>query len=165
MGETTGRFEGRIRIPGSSSGRNGSNLTRPAAAKGPGTARSTRRHSFRLLTGSGMKRPSARLLRGAHLAEAGIPEGKLWAIIVAQSEEAQDEGAFSDEAGVKEWLATNEAEIMQEAAPPAESRGGGREEECPGHRERLAGRIGLTSLPGLIRAAGCFQPGGPWGPG
>lgn len=51
-----------------------------------------------------------------------MPEGKLWAIIVAQSEEAQDEGAFSDEASVKEWLPTNEGQIMQETTPPAESR-------------------------------------------
>jgi tRNA nucleotidyltransferase (CCA-adding enzyme) len=49
-----------------------------------------------LLTGSGTKQPiSKTLLTGPHLAEAGIPKGKLWAIIVAQSEEAQDEGAFS----------------------------------------------------------------------
>lgn len=58
---------------------------------------------------------SKTLLKGPHLAEAGIPRGKLWAVIVAQSEEAQDDGAFSDEAGVKEWLATNEAAILKEA--------------------------------------------------
>ena len=58
---------------------------------------------------------SKTLLRGPHLAEAGVPKGKLWAIIVAQSEEAQDDGVFSDEAGARNWLATNEDAIMTEA--------------------------------------------------
>ncbi|HEX9089587.1 MAG TPA: HD domain-containing protein [Arthrobacter sp.] len=58
---------------------------------------------------------SKTLLKGPHLAEAGIPRGKLWAIIVSQSEEAQDDGAFSDEAGAQAWLSANEAEIMAEA--------------------------------------------------
>lgn len=58
---------------------------------------------------------SKTLLKGPHLAEAGIPHGKLWAFIVAQSEEAQDDGAFSDEAGAKEWLATNGDAILTEA--------------------------------------------------
>ena len=58
---------------------------------------------------------SKTLLRGPHLAEAGVPKGKLWAIIVAQSEEAQDDGAFNDEAGAREWLAANEVEILTEA--------------------------------------------------
>jgi tRNA nucleotidyltransferase (CCA-adding enzyme) len=58
---------------------------------------------------------SKTLLKGPHLAEAGVPKGKLWSIIVAQSEEAQDDGAFSDEAGAREWLAANEAKIMKEA--------------------------------------------------
>jgi tRNA nucleotidyltransferase (CCA-adding enzyme) len=61
------------------------------------------------------KAVSTTLLKGPHLAEAGIPQGKLWAFIVAQSEEAQDDGAFSDEEGVKEWLRTNEADILKEA--------------------------------------------------
>ncbi|GIU57484.1 hypothetical protein [Arthrobacter sp. NicSoilC12] len=47
-------------------------------------------------------------------AAAGIPRGKLWPAIVAQSEEAQDDGLFDDEAGVKEWLATNYDDIMKE---------------------------------------------------
>ncbi|TQJ66560.1 tRNA nucleotidyltransferase (CCA-adding enzyme) [Arthrobacter sp. SLBN-100] len=55
------------------------------------------------------------LLKGGHLADAGIPEGKLWAIIVAQSEEAQDDGVFSDEDGARAWLAANEEAIMTEA--------------------------------------------------
>ncbi|WP_354214902.1 HD domain-containing protein [Arthrobacter sp. UYCo732] len=58
---------------------------------------------------------SKTLLKGPHLADAGIPKGKLWAIIVSQSEEAQDDGAFSDEAGAREWLASNEEAIMTEA--------------------------------------------------
>ena len=58
---------------------------------------------------------SKTLLRGPHLAEAGVPKGKLWAIIVAQSEEAQDDGVFNDEAGARNWLAANEVEIMTEA--------------------------------------------------
>lgn len=58
---------------------------------------------------------SKTLLKGPHLAEAGIPQGKLWAIIVAQSEEAQDDGVFGDEAGAKEWLATNQDDILKEA--------------------------------------------------
>ena len=58
---------------------------------------------------------SKTLLKGHHLAEAGVPKGQLWAIIVAQSEEAQDDGSFSDEAGAREWLAVNEEAIMTEA--------------------------------------------------
>lgn len=58
---------------------------------------------------------SKTLLKGPHLAEAGVPKGKLWAIIVTQSEEAQDDGAFSDEAGARDWLASNEDAIMTEA--------------------------------------------------
>ncbi|GAA4034695.1 hypothetical protein GCM10023063_18570 [Arthrobacter methylotrophus] len=58
---------------------------------------------------------STTLLKGPHLAEAGIPQGKLWGIIVTQSQEAQDDGVFDDEAGVKEWLAANQTEILKEA--------------------------------------------------
>lgn len=58
---------------------------------------------------------SKTLLKGHHLAEAGIQQRKLWAIIVDQSEQAQDDGAFADEAGAQAWLATNEEVIMTEA--------------------------------------------------
>jgi tRNA nucleotidyltransferase (CCA-adding enzyme) len=51
--------------------------------------------------------------RAGH-AEAGIPRGPMWAFIVAQSEEAQDDGAFTDEEGAREWLATNHDAIMKE---------------------------------------------------
>lgn len=59
---------------------------------------------------------STTMLKGPHLAEAGIPRGPMWAFIVAQSEEAQDDGAFSDEDGAKAWLATNRDAIMTETA-------------------------------------------------
>ncbi|MBG0738980.1 metal-dependent phosphohydrolase [Paeniglutamicibacter antarcticus] len=55
------------------------------------------------------------LLKGQHLADAGVPKGKLWAVIVAQSQEAQDEGAFNDEAGARAWLTANEETILGEA--------------------------------------------------
>lgn len=58
---------------------------------------------------------SKTLLKGHHLAEAGVQNRKMWAIIVSQSEEAQDDGAFSDEAGARDWLAANEEVIMTEA--------------------------------------------------
>jgi tRNA nucleotidyltransferase (CCA-adding enzyme) len=58
---------------------------------------------------------SKTLLKGHHLAEAGIQNRKLWAIIVNQSEEAQDDGAFEDEAGAQAWLTANGVEIMTEA--------------------------------------------------
>jgi tRNA nucleotidyltransferase (CCA-adding enzyme) len=56
------------------------------------------------------------MLKGQHIAEAGVPRGPMWAIIVAQSEEAQDEGAFTDEDGAREWLAANRDPIMKETA-------------------------------------------------
>lgn len=54
------------------------------------------------------------MLKGQHLAEAGIPRGPMWAIIVTQSEEAQDDGAFADEEGAREWFAANRDAIMKE---------------------------------------------------
>lgn len=54
------------------------------------------------------------MLKGQHLAEAGVPRGPMWAIIVAQSEEAQDDGAFADEDGARAWLAANHDVIMKE---------------------------------------------------
>ena len=58
---------------------------------------------------------SETLLKGPHLAEAGVEHGRLWGIIIAQSQEAQDDGLFSDESGVKAWLSTNRTEILEEA--------------------------------------------------
>ncbi|MFF2244283.1 CCA tRNA nucleotidyltransferase [Arthrobacter sp. NPDC058130] len=55
------------------------------------------------------------LLKGPHLADAGVPRGRLWVHIVAMSTEAQDDGAFSDEAGVKAWLAANQKTLVAEA--------------------------------------------------
>jgi tRNA nucleotidyltransferase (CCA-adding enzyme) len=55
------------------------------------------------------------LLKGQHLADAGIPRGKLWAHIVAISTEAQDDGAFTDEAGAGDWLAANGDSVLAEA--------------------------------------------------
>lgn len=58
---------------------------------------------------------STTLLKGPHLAEAGIPRGPLWAYIVSMSEDAQDDGEFSDEAGVKAWLAANRTKLVATA--------------------------------------------------
>lgn len=58
---------------------------------------------------------STTLLKGHHLAEAGVQNRKMWAIIVSQSEEAQDDGAFNDDAGARAWLAANEEQILTEA--------------------------------------------------
>ncbi|WP_422758941.1 CCA tRNA nucleotidyltransferase [Paenarthrobacter sp. C1] len=55
------------------------------------------------------------MLKGHHLADAGVPKGKLWAVIVGLSEEAQDDGAFSDEDGARDWLAANEEAVIKEA--------------------------------------------------
>jgi tRNA nucleotidyltransferase (CCA-adding enzyme) len=55
------------------------------------------------------------LLKGPHLADARIPRGPLWAQIVAMSTEAQDDGVFTDEAGVKAWLADNQETLVAEA--------------------------------------------------
>lgn len=55
------------------------------------------------------------LLKGPHLADAGIPRGPLWAHIIAMSTEAQDDGAFTDEDGVKAWLAANQETLVPEA--------------------------------------------------
>ncbi|HEX9228019.1 MAG TPA: HD domain-containing protein, partial [Arthrobacter sp.] len=55
------------------------------------------------------------MLKGPYLADAGIPRGPLWAHIVAMSTEAQDDGAFTDEAGVKTWLAENQDDLVAEA--------------------------------------------------
>lgn len=52
----------------------------------------------------GNERAVGTMLKGQHIAGAGVPRGPMWAHIVAQSEEAQDEGAFSDEDGAREWL-------------------------------------------------------------
>jgi tRNA nucleotidyltransferase (CCA-adding enzyme) len=60
------------------------------------------------------KAVSKAMLKGQHIAEVGIPRGPMWAIIVAQSEEAQDDGAFADEEGARAWLAVNEDAIMKE---------------------------------------------------
>jgi tRNA nucleotidyltransferase (CCA-adding enzyme) len=59
------------------------------------------------------------LLKGPYLADAGIPRGPLWAHIVTMSEEAQDDGAFTDEAGVKTWLAENQDSLRRGGNPPA----------------------------------------------
>lgn len=61
---------------------------------------------------------SKTLLKGPHLAESGIPRGKLWAVIVAQSEEAQDDGVFSDDARKIEQKA--EARAIRAAKREAE---------------------------------------------
>ena len=71
------------------------------------------------------------MLKGQHIADAGVPRGPMWAFIVAQSEEAQDDGAFSDEDGAKAWLATNHDATMQETG----RRMGGRTEGQTGRSE------------------------------
>lgn len=55
------------------------------------------------------------LLKGHHLAESGVPRGPLWAFMVAQSEEAQDNGAFTDEDGAQAWLQANQEQVIAEA--------------------------------------------------
>lgn len=47
------------------------------------------------------KAVSTTMLKGQHLAHAGIPRGPMCAFIVAQSEEAQDDGALANEDGAK----------------------------------------------------------------
>ena len=55
------------------------------------------------------------LLKGPYLADAGIPRGPQWTHIVAMSTEAQDDGVFTDEAGVKVWLVGNQDTLVTEA--------------------------------------------------
>jgi hypothetical protein len=57
------------------------------------------------------------LLKGPYLDEAGIQRGLLWAHTVTLSEEAQDDGVVTDEAGVKAWLAENQSALTAEATP------------------------------------------------
>lgn len=66
----------------------------------------------RLGSESGLGKP---ILKGPHLAESGIDRGPLWGHIIAQSVEAQDDGAFTDEAGAREWLAGNRKKVLVEA--------------------------------------------------
>lgn len=55
------------------------------------------------------------ILRGEHLAAAGIPRGQEWGWIVRASLAAQDEGAFDTEEGAVAWaLANREAVIAVE---------------------------------------------------
>jgi tRNA nucleotidyltransferase (CCA-adding enzyme) len=58
---------------------------------------------------------SMTLLKGHHLAASGVPRGPLWAFMVAQSEEAQDNGAFTDEDGAQVWLQANQEQVVAEA--------------------------------------------------
>jgi tRNA nucleotidyltransferase (CCA-adding enzyme) len=58
---------------------------------------------------------SATLLKGHHLAASGVPRGPLWAFIVAQSEEAQDNGQFADGDGAQAWLTLNYDTVLAEA--------------------------------------------------
>jgi tRNA nucleotidyltransferase (CCA-adding enzyme) len=55
------------------------------------------------------------MLKGQHIAEAGVPRGPLWSHIVAQSEAAQDDGAFADEDGARQWLTANHDSVLKEA--------------------------------------------------
>ena len=55
------------------------------------------------------------LLKGPHLAESGIQRGPLWAHIINQSVEAQDDGAFTDTEGATAWLGTHRKQVLVEA--------------------------------------------------
>ncbi len=55
------------------------------------------------------------LLKGASLAEADIPRGRLWQFVIEQSRDAQDDGAFSDEEGAAAWLHANRDVVVAEA--------------------------------------------------
>ncbi|WP_223943725.1 HD domain-containing protein [Arthrobacter sp. StoSoilB20] len=55
------------------------------------------------------------LLKGAALAEAGIPRGRLWRFVIEQSRDAQDDGLFGDEEGAAAWLHTNRDPVVAEA--------------------------------------------------
>jgi tRNA nucleotidyltransferase (CCA-adding enzyme) len=58
---------------------------------------------------------TATLLKGHHLATSGVPRGPLWAQIVKLSQDAQDNGAFDDEAGATKWLEANRSSVVDEA--------------------------------------------------
>jgi tRNA nucleotidyltransferase (CCA-adding enzyme) len=55
------------------------------------------------------------LLKGAALAEAGIPRGRLWRFVIEQSRDAQDDGLFGDEEGAAAWLHANRDPVVAEA--------------------------------------------------
>lgn len=57
----------------------------------------------------------ATLLKGASLAQAGIPRGRLWRFVIEQSQDAQDDGVFTDGPGAAAWLHTNRADVVAEA--------------------------------------------------
>ncbi|MGO4145287.1 CCA tRNA nucleotidyltransferase [Paenarthrobacter sp. YAF11_1] len=55
------------------------------------------------------------LLRGASLAAADIPRGRLWQFVIEQSRDVQDDGLFSDEEGAAAWLFANRDTVVAEA--------------------------------------------------
>ncbi|MGA8789939.1 MAG: metal-dependent phosphohydrolase, partial [Paenarthrobacter sp.] len=55
------------------------------------------------------------LLKGAALAEAGIPRGRLWRFVIEQSRDAQDDGLFGHEEGAAAWLHANRDPVLAEA--------------------------------------------------
>ena len=55
------------------------------------------------------------LLKGAALAEADIPRGRLWQFVIEQSRDAQDDGLFIDEEGAAAWLHANRDAVVTEA--------------------------------------------------
>lgn len=55
------------------------------------------------------------LLKGASLADADIPRGRLWQFVIEQSRDAQDDGLFSDEEGAAAWLQAHRDGVVAEA--------------------------------------------------
>jgi tRNA nucleotidyltransferase (CCA-adding enzyme) len=54
-------------------------------------------------------KPAPGILRGQHLIEAGLTPGPVFGQILARALAAQDDGAFTDEAGALAWLAADQA--------------------------------------------------------
>jgi len=63
------------------------------------------------------KQPAAgtTLLKGAALAEAAVPPGRLWRFVIEQGRDAQDDGLFSDEEGAAAWFHANRDAVVAEA--------------------------------------------------
>ncbi|WP_243836867.1 CCA tRNA nucleotidyltransferase [Paenarthrobacter nitroguajacolicus] len=55
------------------------------------------------------------LLKGAALASADIPRGRLWRFVIEQSRDAQDDELFSDEEGAAAWLHAHRDAVVAEA--------------------------------------------------
>ena len=81
------------------------------AGRGPASGPSPAAAWLRVARDLGdIERPRQCLVTGAHLIEAGLRPGPAFRPILADAEDAQDDGEFDDEVGAQVWLARRLAE-------------------------------------------------------